>query len=165
MLYYLGLINILYYLPDMASHLVEMHSHMLKTDQFSSNELYSLSTAYAGLMESNRRHSYNPPPYTLLKDIRDWINQMPESDLPTKVENARHVLVDLVLGDNIFTELSGSLSSDLERRYLTSLAQFLVDFHERRDVLDEHTPWATSVTNRALPVLRSYLDQHPCVSL
>lgn len=153
----------LYNLSDIAMHLVEIFSHMLKANQLPTDPVFdALTLLYPSLVECHCRHYFNPSPAPLLKEIQEWFSRMPESDLPSKVDNAESILLYLVRGNNLFKESLGSRITALEKQYLTSFAQLLVDFFERDDI-KKHVQYS-GIVNRSLADLRSYLDHNPPIS-
>lgn len=155
----------LYHFLDIASHLVEMYSHLLKTDEASDDAIRVLSVAYPGLVDSYQERHYNPSPFTLLRDIQEWISRMPESDLITKVNHAQHAVYRLVYKGDNFSERS-HVSGPSEQQYMRAFAQFFVEFFEREDILTEHREsfWTAKYTDQTLMVLRRYLMKTPSVS-
>lgn len=142
-----------HHLPEIASKLVKLYSYLLKTNQFSSRAMYCLSAMYPSFVKCHQQQSIAPPPFTLLKDIQDWISQTTRTKLARGVKNADEVLFCLVDQQNIFHL---SRTSGLEEQTLIAFAQFFVEFYERRDISNELKRWNIQ-SNSALAILRGYL--------
>lgn len=137
-------------------HLVEMFSHLLKADQLSAGPAFaSLGRAYLGFVDCHRQHDFNPSPGTLLRDMQEWVDRTPESDLPLKGKKAGEVLLYLAHKEDLLMEL-GSHTSDLEKQYLRSFAQFFVDFDERHDIKN-FVHWPSAI-DHSLAAFRTHLD-------
>lgn len=151
-----------HHLLDIASHLVDMFSHLLKTDRASGDAIKFLSMAYSGFVKSYQQHHYDPPPYTLLKDIRDWISRIPESDLVRKAELSANVLFSLV---DFLYEIVVASNSGMEEQSLRSFLQFFVDFYEGDVIQTEYRQSIfEELTDKALANLRNYLHKHSSAS-
>ncbi|KAF9467567.1 hypothetical protein BDZ94DRAFT_966564 [Collybia nuda] len=105
--------------PEVAVYLVKLHAHLFQKDQLSLFRIARLlSNVYLGLLESYRQHEFDPAPVTLLEDIQEWVNRVPESDLPKKVRYAEYVLFSLAFKDDFLRKLSESHTSDMEKERL-----------------------------------------------
>lgn len=114
---------------------------------------------YGSFVKCHYQHALNPSPFTLLKDVQDWISRMPESDLSAKVMNAGHILYRLVYKGDLFVELSHT--SDIEKQDLRLFAQFFIDFFARLETLNEPMELLPQHGERPLNILKTYLYQNP----
>ncbi|KAF9463761.1 hypothetical protein BDZ94DRAFT_588629 [Collybia nuda] len=149
--------------PEIASRIIKLYSYLLKTNQFSLRAMYCLAAMYSSFMESHRQQAISPPPFTLLKDIQDWINRVADIDIVQGANNADLVTFCLVgKQKNIFSDPTHL--SDLEKEFLESFARFFVDFYQRRDVSNELGGRLNPQPNPSLAILRGYLDQNTYTS-
>lgn len=102
---------------DLKSQLIGLLSNQFRTDQITVGAISN----FAGLYQNLRS------PYILLKDIQEWVDRMPESDLRTKARNVEQVLFWL-FSTNI------DLYFAMPDPDLKSFAQFCVSFYERDDI-------------------------------
>lgn len=113
-------------------------------------------------MKSYQQHHYDPPPFTLLKDIQDWISRMPDSNLRTS-KLTTDILVSLV---KFLYEIVVVSDSGLEKQSLRPFLLFFVDFYERDVIQTEYRQGNfEQATDVALAVFRDYLHKHTSAPL
>ncbi|KAF9467115.1 hypothetical protein BDZ94DRAFT_1249607 [Collybia nuda] len=160
---------------EVAIYLVDFHAHLLKTDLLEDQGiLLLLNIAYPNLMKFYPRYKTWPrykdmmPAVTLLQDVQEWVDRVPDSDLYKKALYAGDLLLSLKLNTIFFRNCAESPTTEFEKKYLISFARFFVALYEPEEFLEMarkvHGGGLLDV-ERALAFLREYLNQNESISL